>query len=144
MIDTESTEEEEIKDYTIRLAKEMGKSYKEFIDWTQSFKPDFISYTNHEDTPCCCYTDGDTGVMVFEAFSEVFMEKGCQIKLIACAYCDIDYDTLLSIALDLEDRGSEHYEKLLTEEEEGLQIWNDKELEEAISPSCNISEVETK
>ena len=60
-LDPDSDEfEEEIKDYTIRLAKEMGKSYKEFIDWTQSFKPDFISYTDHEDTPCCCYTDGIT------------------------------------------------------------------------------------
>ena len=142
MINAESTEQE-IKDYTTGLAKEMGKSHGEFIDWTQSFKPAFISYTDHEDTPCCCYTDGDTGVMVFRAFSEVFMEEGCQIKLIDCNYCDIDYDTLVSITLELEDKGPEHYEKLLAEEEEEeIQVWNDKELEEAISPSCNVSEVE--
>jgi hypothetical protein len=42
------------------------------------------------------YTDGDSGVMEF-SFSEIYEDKGYQIELIECQWCDITPEYMLAI-----------------------------------------------
>ena len=56
------------------------------------------------------YTDGDSGTAVF-SFSEIYEEKGMQIKMGGCSYCDISLSSLLNI-YDIFERNAQDIEDL--------------------------------
>jgi len=43
------------------------------------------------------YFDGDDGRAIIKAHCEIFDERGCQIRLHECSYCDFEYSEILEI-----------------------------------------------
>jgi hypothetical protein len=98
------------------VAKDIGKTVDEFIRWTETFTPDYIYFNNDDGTPCCVYTDGDSGAVLFKTFCEIFEEDGLEIRNIRGGWCDVDLNALESIGDRLRWLSLDHLEKLLNDD----------------------------
>jgi len=67
--------------------------------WAQTLEPDYILKGTS-----CLYTDGDSGIMLINGYSEVFDASGVQMRAVDCNFCDLDAGELLTIVLELQRR----------------------------------------
>jgi hypothetical protein len=81
-------------------AKITGKTVPEFIGWTQTFEPDYISGKDVSGDTVFIYTDGDVGAI---ALSTSELVGSVKIQMVGdVQYCDIDRETLIDISYQIE------------------------------------------
>ena len=97
-----------------------GEGEDKFYEWLRTFRPAYRIRKGVDSAGfmyfSCVYTDGDGGVMVFKGFSEIFEHEGMEITTVS-NYCDICYDTMACILLDMEEEAEK-----TNEHNEGIEI----------------------
>ncbi len=87
------------------IAKKLGKTYQEFLDWGESSLEEdwIITEGSAYEEPICVYTDGDGGVVVLECSSEIFEEFGLTLLSVEdLAWCDIHIRNFIYILEEME------------------------------------------
>jgi hypothetical protein len=79
--------------------------------WGERLQPDLI----YKDT-ACLYTDGDSGIMLIQGWSEVFDTDGVQMRLIDCDWCDVEVDEMVLIMANLQRNSIRRQREWLEEE----------------------------
>tara|TARA_R110002096_G_scaffold86066_1_gene198432 strand:+ start:431 stop:757 length:327 start_codon:yes stop_codon:yes gene_type:complete len=94
-----------------KAAEISGKTLDDFVDWTQSFKPDYVKRTYDDDYDVYVYTDGDCGVAIIEQ-SEIF-EAGIQLRLTEeIKYCDFESSMLIHISCEINRKMNEENRRI--------------------------------
>ena len=97
-----------------------GEGEDKFYEWLRTFRPAYRISKGTDSAGfmyfSCVYTDGDGGVMIFEGFSEIFEHQGMEITTVS-SYCDICYDTMACILMDMEEEAEK-----TDEHNEGIEI----------------------
>lgn len=104
------------------VAKKINKTLDEFLEWSQSFRTDWIINDDLKDgPPVCVYTDGDQGVIVLQCYSEIFEENGLTMRFVKdLSYCDIDIESFFIILEEMTDANQKwfSYDETLEQDEE--------------------------
>ena len=83
-----------------------GMTEEEFFKWIASFNPTYRIKRGTDPAGSkyfdCVYTDGDSGVIVFNGFTEMFEHGGMRVNPVT-PYCDMFYDSMACILMDMEE-----------------------------------------
>ena len=97
-------------DIEIKVAKLLGKTIDEFYRWCQDFEPKRVFAVSESGVPCCVWTDGDQGALLFKGYCDIFDEAGCEISSV-WNFCDMDYGQLDEIMWELTAKAAIHFKR---------------------------------
>lgn len=85
------------------------------MKWAETLQPEILY-----DGMDCLYTDGDSGIVLIQGYSDIFPERGISIYPMSGSYCEFHGDDLIDIIKTLQARAELQYAEWEAQDNERL------------------------